>query len=586
MTLPFRRRHHDDEASHDRARSLTSAGMLEALDGADETWLARHLDGCAECRQEREAFLADRALLRGLRERTPEPPRDLWARTSAAIEREARAGRGRPAAAPARRRALPFGAVAGALVVLVVIGASLIPPIVPPSSTPGNSSVAVVPSIPEPTDMTITAGRVGWIRPAANGSWEFVLADVDAVCPRTRPSCRPLAEDDPGRPVNLAGTPVGVTISPKEDQLVVEARGAGTAPDRIYVVPVPSESPRVTPAPTASANSETPTAEPVTPEPGSPGPSATPSTILEIASGVVVVGEAAYSTDGWLAFSARPSDGSTGPDLYLWRLGQPTAVAVTSDHRTYFSAWLGDQVLASRVADAPDTTPSEVPSPPPAADATEAPVTAPVVGHPMSFLLDPASLTRTELGQSDVWLPVVDPTGRFVAYWSGTLSPTADGLDWQLGNGELVLDGWSAGPDAQPTHDPAESADPDATPVPPPGPTGTPVVVVTGQTAAFKAKFDPTGTRLAVWVGEQLDADVGRLHLVVLDATTGAPEAGPEPLPGEPALRRFSIALGRVAWVTPSGQNGQDSTVQVLGWTNTEFGEIKTIPAKALYLVR
>ena len=81
MTLPFRRRHHDDETSHDRARALTSAEMLEPLAGDEAGWLGRHLEACAECRRDREAFLADRALLRGLRERTPEPPRDLWART-------------------------------------------------------------------------------------------------------------------------------------------------------------------------------------------------------------------------------------------------------------------------------------------------------------------------------------------------------------------------------------------------------------------------------------------------------------------------------------------------------------------------
>ena len=73
---------------------------------------------------------------------------------------------------------------------------------------------------------------------------------------------------------------------------------------------------------------------------------------------------------------------------------------------------------------------------------------------------------------------------------------------------------------------------------------------------------------------------------MVLDPTTGAIAAGPEPLAGTPALRKFSIGIGRLAWVTPSGQDGQDSTVQVLGWSSTDFGEIRSIPAKALYLVR
>lgn len=590
MTLPFRRRHHDDETSHDRARALTSTEMLEPLGAHDSGWLAQHLEACAECRRDREALLADRMLLRSLRDRTPEPPRDLWARTSAALEREARSrrGRGRNAGARSRRPGIPFGAFAGALIVLVVIGASIVPPLTRPneSSAP---PVAVITPVSEPTPFEVTAGRVGWIRSAANGSWELVMASVDAVCPRTRPSCQPLAEDNPARPVNLAGTPTGVTISPNEDQLVVEAPGAGTDPDRIYVVSVPDATPVVSPKPTDVATTGSPTAEPVTPEPGTPGPSPDGSgDVIEIASGVMVVGEAAYSADGqWLAFSARPSDGSTGPDLYLWTVGQPTALAVTTDHRTYFSAWLGSNVLASRVEELVAPTASGEPTAEPTAEASGEPGKRPVDAHPSSFLLDPVTLTRIEIAQPDVWLPVVDPTGRFVAYWSGTLVATADGLDWELGKGELVLTGWSAGPDAQPSPDPAAaSTDPAATPVPVLGPTGDPVTIVHGRTAAFKAKFDPSGTRLAVWVGEQLDAVVGRLHLVVLDAETGAVVGGPEPLPGAPALRRFSIDVGRLAWVSPSGQDGQESAVQVLGWSGTDFGEIRTIPAKGLYIVR
>ncbi|MEO8274140.1 MAG: hypothetical protein ABI620_08735, partial [Chloroflexota bacterium] len=368
MTLPFRRRHHDDETSHDRARALTSAEMLEPLGGDDAGWLAGHLDGCAECRQDREAFLADRALLRGLRERTPEPPRDLWARTSAAIEREAGTRRRRPASARRPRRPMPFGAAAGALIIFVVIGASLVPSLAPPTQDPGDSSVAVnsPESVPTPFDVTPGAGRLAWLRPAANGSWELVTAQVDAVCPRTRPSCVPLTEDDASRSLSLAGIPTGVTISPTEDQLVVQARDAGSTNDRIYVVQVPPATPAVTSPPTEAPATGTPSAPTVTVVPGTPGPSPTEGAVIEIASGVIVVGEAAYSADGqWLAFSARPSDGSTGPDLYLWTVGEPTAQAVTTDHRTYFSSWLGGRILASRVEPAPDPSASASATPEP-----------------------------------------------------------------------------------------------------------------------------------------------------------------------------------------------------------------------------
>ncbi|MEZ0239272.1 MAG: hypothetical protein ACAH65_00605, partial [Chloroflexota bacterium] len=448
---------------------------------------------------------------------------------------------------------------------------------------------------PEPTQIEVTAGRVGWIRPSGDGRWELVLADVSAVCPPSRPNCEALIEDDPGRRIDLGTAPTGVTISPANDnQIVVESPGEGSAPDRILVVAVPPATPEPTavptdgPAVTPTDAPATPTDAPATPDLSSPEPSpVNPDGAIEIASGVTVVGETAYSADGqWLAFSARPSDGSTGPDLYLWTVGDATATPVTTDHRTYFSAWLDGQVLASRV--------TETPAPEATADesaATDAPSDAPaavVDEHPASFLLDPATLARTEIAQPDVWMPVVDPTGHYVAFWSGTLVQTADGTDWRLGTGRLVLDGWNDEPPAAATDAPGAEAsgDPSASSQQFPGPAGSPIEIATGDVAAFQAKFDPTGTRLAVWVGEQLDAAVGRLRLIVLDPETGTIDPTATPLAGAPALRMFSVDVGRLAWVTPSGQDGQESAVQVLGWSRNNFGEIRTIPAKDLFLVR
>ena len=75
MTLPFRRRHHDDETAHERARVLWSTSMVEPLQPSDSSWLESHLASCAECRLETDAFASDRAVLRSLRDRPPEPPR-------------------------------------------------------------------------------------------------------------------------------------------------------------------------------------------------------------------------------------------------------------------------------------------------------------------------------------------------------------------------------------------------------------------------------------------------------------------------------------------------------------------------------
>jgi hypothetical protein len=96
--------------------------------------------------------------------------------------------------------------------------------------------------------------------------------------------------------------------------------------------------------------------------------------------------------------------------------------------------------------------------------------------------------------------------------------------------------------------------------------------------------FDPEGSRLAVWVVDRRDAEVGRLQLVALDREHGRIDHSVAPLPGAPALRGFSIDTGRLAWVTPPGQDGQESSVQVLAWSGSNFGSVQTIPGKDLLI--
>lgn len=603
MTLPFRRRHHDNDAAHDRARSLTSDEMLEPLGETEATWLARHLDRCSECRREREGMLADRELLRGLRAKSPEPPRDLWARTSARIDREAARhprGAGAPDRQPRRSggwRGAPLAAASGALIVLVVVGTAFLPDVVTPNATPPGSQAAVAtPPAAGPTPLQVPgADPITWIQTAPDGTVTMYTSAVDEVCPQVEPRCRPQLTGGPGRTLNLGGRPATVTISPTSKELVVEAPGDAVEPGKVFIVAVPSSSPGSSPTPsivvTPAPGSAEPSADPSGPP---PTPDSTPPGGIEIASGVTVVGDVAYSPDGtWLAFSAQPSDGSTGPDLYLWTAGLPRAFPVTSDHRTYFSAWLGSQVLASTVSVVapPEPTASGAPSASAAPAGSSAPTSepiAPIVAQPVSFLLDPVTQGRIPLRGGDVWLPVVDRNARFVTYWAGLLRSEDGGRSWQLGEGELVLDAWQSGGPAA-SAEPTDTATPSApaasgAPEPVAGPAGDPMPMVPGRIAAFKARFDPDGTRIAVWTAEHADDPSGRLHLLMLDPEQGTIDAR-QPLPGVQALARFSIENGRVAWVSPPGQDGRESAVQVLAWRGDDFGEIETLPARDLYIV-
>ena len=653
MTLPFRRRHNDQEALHDRARVLVAMGFTEAVDPADAAWLEAHFAGCADCRIESEAWAADRELLVAARAQTIEPPRDLWARTAAAIEREAgrrtvgsRAGadRGAVAGAGSGRRApgsvrglrlgrAPLGALSGLLVVLVVVSVSLWPRNLLPHGTtaPGSNTAVGTPPV-EATPIAVDADALAWVQAGPDGSYQFVQASLHEVCPPSGAGCAQLATQSATR-LGITQAPSAAILSPGRNQLAVVTSNGASAGGDILIVPVPTPTstepsptpppsgvpptvdPGATPTPTPGLTSTpdatpepTPTASPApeTPAPtidpnASPSPSPTedPSAGHAIVSGVIVVGEVAYSSDGrWFAFAARPAGGEAGPDLYVWRVGDPLATAVTSDHRTFFSGWIGNLILVSRVIEAdqladaspaasPESTPEATPAP--TAGPSPEPSVGPVEKHTTSFMLDPETGAMTLLRGTDVWHPTVDPTGRFVVYWSGTLVPDETDTVWHLGTGRLVIDRWikdlpepTTGPESPgPTDD--STGSPIAGVI---GPAGEPVTISDAATPDFEAWFDPDGTRLAIWTADAGDPDVGTLRLIVLDPQTGAIDPTVDPLPGVAALRGVSINAGRLAWVTPPGQDGEGSHVQVLAWSGRDFGQVRTIGADRLHVVR
>jgi hypothetical protein len=266
-------------------------------------------------------------------------------------------------------------------------------------------------------------------------------------------------------------------------------------------------------------------------------------------------------------------------------------------------------------------SPAETPSGSPLATTTE-------TGHPTSFLIDPESRAEAPLPWRDMWQPTVDPLDSSVVFWSGTLVRDVGSLDWRLGSGRILLDSWAAAaeatasltpdPSALPSEEPGPSAAarptpsasavgrpsvrPSIQPVPGstfPGAVGTPgasdaavepVVLADGDIGSFQARFDPTATRLALWTTDPTNAPtpgVGLLRLILVDpATASVQTISPDPLPGVPALADFSIDAGRLAWVTPPGQDGEGSLVRILAWSGDSFGQVQTFPAERLYVVR
>ncbi|HEY0443691.1 MAG TPA: hypothetical protein VGC90_05675 [Candidatus Limnocylindrales bacterium] len=667
MTTPARRRSDRPETVHARARAAAAARLDGRIDPRVNAWLDAHLGDCADCAAIADAYAGQQAELRALRDRLPQPPRDLWARTSAAIEREAShsarhdAAFNRNGAIRSRRRiAAPLGALSGLLVVAVVLGATVLsnrplPAVVATASAPVVAAAASpsLTRIPGATPFAVAAANVGWVRLGAAGHADVFDSTVSRVCPGHQGAECPPIDEPSSKSITLPDQPSSVIKSPNDRQLVVVDSSTKGAGGQVYVVAdpeasaSPSPSPSATTAPTsppvtASARptpSATPTPLPAspsvkptpvdsptptrTPTPSitasvtlpppsptpsaaaSPSPSASPGT-RAIARDVIIVGQAAaYSPDGtWFAFSARPADRSHGPDIYVWHVGADKATPITTDHRSVFATWLGKHVLGSRgVAD-----PAQ-----PAGSQTL---------RPEAFLLDPTNGKELGLAGGHVWRPSVDPQRRLAVYWDGTLALNDAGTDLAPDTGNLVLGPWndtvvtvrpgkpapspassptasvapaataparsvpgsSGGPTSAPSAKPSPRAT--ATPVATTSPkaTGTPVAtdaalasttLATGRVTDWDARWDETGTHLAVWIADPNDPKSGKLTLYVVDPASGTLHAD-RPVHDVRAQAGFSIGKGRLAWATPPGQDGRGSRIQVLAWTDDSVGSVET----------
>ena len=542
---------HGAERDHERARELAALTLDEPLAAAEAAWLEAHLAACSDCRSIAAEYVDGRNALRTLRGAAMEPPRDLWARTAARIETEAAR---RPNRNPAPRGAIGgrvplgvFAPLAAMLVVAIAVGAGLL----------NGTSLAPVGTGAMPTPIAITAAAdVQVLNRAEDGSVQILSRPVNAVCPAGSSEC---GIKRTFNVTNVGGVGVGSlngVMSPHRDRLVVVASSNGT--QGVYVMPVsfPTPVPSATGTPGASSGSTASVfpASPVVVVTGTPGSSATPSPatdpsaspasspsipvspepdgVLEIASNVVVVGPAAYSPDGTqVAFSARPADGSAGPDVYLWTSGESVARALTTDHAAQFASWTTQGILVSRVAD----------------------------GTPATTLLDPATGTETPVAIGAAWLPVVDPTGTVGAWWAGTVKRNEAG-DWVPGVGSLVVGPWpsAAGAGSVP---PAPAPTPAVSASAPASPSGTgsapaspPMPAASGTAAASEAAASATASAAAT-------ATAAGSATPSADPSTGASPSATD----APANIQVLTHGGLAAWAVRWDETGTAMAVWTLG---------------------
>jgi len=606
------------DREHERARELAAARVGEPLLPEDAGWLDTHLAWCAPCRAVAGEYANQRLELRALRHEHPVPPRDLWARTSAAIDLErgrtpVRTERpaGRTTSTVRSRTTFPLGALTGALAVVFVVGATLLSgrelqqPSVPDGSlaAPTGATAAITPFPVAPREVKFVTGSGSDLEVTTSNISEVCPIDADTNCATARlgtgqdvgvstaegvreavinpskshvvlgtensvvvvpviaPS--PLAPTPtPAATFSAAGSP-GVTAPPSipaslaphpspSDQASVEpspspSASPGATPETTPApsseppAPSPSASPEATPAASAETASPTPTGAPTEAPPSLEVTQAPSTGAITIAADVIVVGRsAAYSRDGSsFAFTARPADGSHGPDVYVWRTGTDTAVPVTTDHASVFSDWVDDQLLISR------------------ADPDGDPITKAQGVVPESILLDPITGRERRISPDPMFRPTVSPTGRNAVWWQGAIEPGPDGLGWEPRTGRLLLGRWQQ-PGAKPS-DPGGNAAPD--------------VLASGPVPDWDARWDETGTRLAVWIADRDDPAVGKLSLYGIDPSTGRIDKDNVLLDAAPAAPGFAIGSGRLVWAVK--QASGKTHVEVLAWSSDGVGRVE-----------
>lgn len=273
--------------------------------------------------------------------------------------------------------------------------------------------------------------------------------------------------------------------------------------------------------------------------------------------------------------------------MFVWRSGDETAERVTFRAADMFAGWFGGRILISEISVA--TAPGA---------ATPAPGGTDALGS-TSYVFDPSTGIYWKIDRP-MLLPAVDPTGRYLVYWSGFVQfDPVSGL-WQPGNGDLHFDTWAdltlteaslapaAAPESSthpasatpapavvatlaptlistsaPTAAEAPSASPGATaatapsvaavsqrPAGPTLPQWLPVTATPGKVHAWTVRWDAAGGHVAVWVADPNSSKVGRLSLFSVDQTTGLVDTNEPLLAADKVMASITFDDGHLVYTS------------------------------------
>src|SRR3954454_6581539 len=166
---------------HAKYRQLVAARLDKPLTRVELRTLNTHLKKCNSCQQVEDEYRAQRNLLRALPESIP--PRDLWARTSASLDREVarayRAEKWRRRMGHGRRSAQPSTGLMTAVAAIGVTAALAVLQLAP-AFGPG-ASLAV-----RPTPLNIPPQQVAFLGVGPSDVAVY-STELNQVCPVTGP---------------------------------------------------------------------------------------------------------------------------------------------------------------------------------------------------------------------------------------------------------------------------------------------------------------------------------------------------------------------------------------------------------------
>jgi hypothetical protein len=614
-------------ADHASWRELIAARLDRPLTRSETRSLAAHLRACAACREADRDYRQQRALLRALPLRPV--PRNLWPRTSAALDREVARGSSR-FGRTWRRRGRKFGPSAALMATIASLG--VVVGLTAMQLTPAVSIAS--PSVPAPaTPFAIAPQQLAFV--GSDDAHMYVYrTDVGHACPANAAGCA-VDEGIVRTPVNLPASvrARNLALSPSGRTLALVGSGGGH--DVIAVVllsdgahdPTPPEG---TPAPV------NPGATPVTVT-GPGQPEATPSDAPPVVVAILENVESAGAPPAWspsgemLAFSAMPADGSHGPDVYVWSPSDAVARPVTTDHGSYFASWSTSNIVISRLAGVGNGEGSD--------------------GASLStIVMDPSTSEERPVAGPALWLPVVNPAGTRAIAWRGDLDfasghpvPSSGALlmiDWAAIDPFAAANEPVATPDVvetptptdapaatdapAPTDAPASTHPSDPPTAPPASPSASPVVASTepapsegpsatpepqstetpvepSETATpsalpdgwveldlgrdtattpvldWQARWSLDGQVLGIWLADTVGSTWGRLAVMAVDPETGAVASSEALLSATLARRGFSLGLSRVVWVAPSDDN-PDGELRIRTWGDDGVGGVRLEP--------